>query len=154
IDSSTGADVVATQSVVLSGASNLDTTNLVGGGAVISFDTNFGGNDNDVRYMIVDNAGTASSIATIDNSVADDSDAAVAGLDGGNFAMAWTRKIGGQTEMWYAVVKSDFSFAQAPVLFDTQGTINRDVSVVALANGGFALAYEDNESGSLSISLA
>ena len=38
--------------------------------------------------------------------------------------------------------------------FDTNGTINRNVSLTALSSGGFAMAYEQNDAGDLNIAFA
>ena len=66
------------------------------------------------------------------------------GLADGGFAVAWQRKVGSATQMHYAVYNVDGSVRKAPTLLDDFGTVNQDASLVALDNGGFAIAYEDN----------
>jgi Ca2+-binding RTX toxin-like protein len=72
-------------------------------------------------------------------------DPKIATLEDGGFAVAWTRWSGDDTEMWYAVYDGDGSARRLPSLLDSSGDTNRGASVVALDNGGFAIAYEDSD---------
>ena len=48
-------------------------------------------------------------------------------------------------EVYFRRFQSDGTALDADrVLIDTTGTINQDIHVVALADGGFAVAYTDN----------
>jgi Ca2+-binding RTX toxin-like protein len=68
----------------------------------------------------------------------------VAALKDGGFAVAWHRVVGSETEVWYAVYDGDGTVRKAAAVFDSSGETNRNASVVALDNGGFAIAYEDS----------
>ena len=70
-----------------------------------------------------------------------DTDAAVCGLDDGGFAVAWQRTVYNvftglnDTEVWYAVYEADGTPRKAAALFDTAGSINRNVDICATRFG-------------------
>ena len=67
----------------------------------------------------------------------------VAGLSSGGFVAVWQDHAA--DEVYFRRFQSDGSALDADrVLIDTGGTINQDIHVVALADGGFAVAYTDN----------
>src|SRR5262249_12034151 len=79
---------------------------------------------------------------------ADDTAPSIAALAGGGFAVAWTRTDGmGHTSVCYAVYDSTNTPVVSSTVLDNTGTVNQNVSAVALADGGVALAYVDNEYG-------
>lgn len=157
VNSVTGADVVSTVDLNVFGnaTTNADATALAGGGFAIAYQANYTATDNDIVLSIRDNDGSGGTDLTVDVTLANDKDACIAQLDGGNIAVAWTRTVGAQTEVWYSIRSASGSEVVAASLLDTTGTINRDVSISAIDGGGFALAYEDNEyGGGVAIALA
>jgi Ca2+-binding RTX toxin-like protein len=146
IVTTTGATVRADTSIGEGGPDVLDpeVAALAGGGFVVAIQDFFGGTDNDVDLRIYDNDGNLLLNFAVDASGANDQNPSVAGLNDGGFAVAWHRNIGSSNEMWYAVYNADGSVRLAPTQLDPFGTVNRNASVVALDNGGFAIAYEDN----------
>ena len=151
----TGAAVGAAVDIGITDTTNADVAATSMGFVVVNQEF-FGGTDYDIKLRIYNNAGTALSSGTIDSSGANDQKASVAVLDGGNIAVAWTRTVGAETEVWRAVYNSAGDVVLAATLFDTNGTINRDVSVVAMNGGGFGIVYEDNGwgTGTTDITLA
>ena len=141
-----GATVRVDTSIGESGADVLDpeVAALTGGGFVVAIQDFFAGTDNDVDIRVYDSAGNLLTNFAVDGTGANDQNPSVAGLADGGFAVAWHRNIGSENEMWYAVYNANGTVRQAPGLLDTTGTVNRNASVVALDNGGFAIAYEDN----------
>jgi Ca2+-binding RTX toxin-like protein len=146
IVTTTGATVRVDTSIGESGPDVLDpeVAALTGGGFVVAIQDFFGGTDNDVDLRIYDNDGNLVLNFAVDASGANDQNPSVAGLNDGGFAVAWHRNIGSENEMWYAVYEANGTVRLAPTLLDSAGTVNRNASVVALDNGGFAIAYEDN----------
>lgn len=80
------------------------------------------------------------------------SDPAVAVLDNGNIAVVWTQTLGGATQLFRAVFDADLNRIAAPLAVDNTGSINRNAAIVAIDNG-FAVAYEDNDSGNTGVSV-
>lgn len=155
IADSTGNPVLPVTAISTAGATAADVTALAGGGFAVTYQQNFA-TESDVFLTILDNAGNVASSFAIDNSNAKDTAPSIAQLDGGNLVVAWTRTVGAQTEIWYAIKAADGSAVKAPALFDTTGTVNKEVSVTALDGGGFAFAYTDNEfvAGNVDLALA
>lgn len=156
IDSATGNEVAAARSLAVSNSSDPDIAALSGGGFVIAHETLFSGDDRDIRISIRDNAGFVVNAVSLDTSLASDRGASVAQLDGGAIVVAWTRTVGSQTEIFYGMRSATGALIKDATLVDTAGSINRNVSLVALDGGGFALAYEDNQytTGKVDLTLA
>lgn len=124
--------------------SNIEVAALAGGGFVIVSQAFVAGTDNDIRFVIRANNGALVNFDTIDVSTANDQNPSVAALADGGFAVAWHRRLAsGAEQLWYAVYEADGTPRRAPTMLDDQGNVNRNASVVALADGGFAIAYED-----------
>ncbi|MEQ1950340.1 calcium-binding protein [Mesorhizobium sp. CN2-181] len=157
IVTTTGATVRVDTSIGEAGPDVLDpeVAALTGGGFVVAIQDFFGGTDNDVDLRIYDNDGNLLLNFAVDASGANDQNPSVVGLADGGFAVAWHRNIGSSNEMWYAVYEANGTVRHAPTLLDNIGTVNRNASVVALDNGGFAIAYEDNGwDGDIDVTLA
>ncbi len=158
VDSVTGAEIVSAIDLGLPGSTNADVMALSGvpGGFWIVSETNFGGTDNDISVSVRGNNGAFQSAFSIDSSLANDTGACVAQLDGGNVVVAWTRTIGTDTETWFTIRSTSGTEVLAPTLFDTNGAVNQNVSITALNGGGFALVYQDSEwsAGELHTTLA
>ncbi|MFN0190886.1 MAG: beta strand repeat-containing protein [Aestuariivirga sp.] len=157
VDSVTGNEVVATVDLADADQSEVDVAALAGGGFWIVATDEIGapGGDADIDVFRRNNDGSSAGFFTIDSSVARDTGASIASLDGGGVAVAWTRTVGAETEVWYAVYDAAGGVIKAVGQLDTIGTINRNVSVTAMNGGGFAIAYEDNGwDGDVDITLA
>jgi len=143
IVSQQGATVLDTVDIGDANSSNADVAALTGGGFVVVNQDAFGATDRDIDFRIYSNDGVLVTSLTVDSTAAVDTGASVAALDNGTFALAWTRTVGADTEIWYAVYAADGSTVSAPQLSDTIGSINRNVSLTA-TDAGFAFVYEDN----------
>lgn len=110
--------------------------------------------NNDIYIDRWNNAGAYQGNIVVDNSNADDGGTSIAALTGGNVAVAWTRFLGnGDSEIHYAVYNSSGGVVRASSTLDNIGGVNRNVSMTALANGGFAVAYEDDGFGYGSVDI-
>lgn len=136
--------------------SNVDVAALANGGFVVVSEAYFGGSDRDVRVAIFDSSGQALIGLNVDSSLADDRAPTIAALADGGFVVAWHRDVGGNSQLWYAVYEADGSARLAATLLDSTGSVNANARAVALAEGGFAIAYEDNggTGGDIDITLA
>ncbi len=139
---------VITTDITRNNSSNADVAALTTGGFVISSQKVFSATDTDIYLDFYNASGGAHTTTVVDGSLANDTDASIATLDNGNVAVAWTRTVGGASQIWTAVYTSAGGVVTAPVLVDASGSINRHAAITAIA-GGYALAYEDNEAGLL-----
>ena len=105
------------------------------------------GGDADIEIRRYDAAGSIQELIIVNGSGSRDTGAAIAELDGGNVAVAWTRTIGAQTEIWTAMYDANGNVVTGAKLVDTDGATNRGVSITAMAGGGYALVYEDSAWG-------
>ncbi|MEJ5989717.1 calcium-binding protein [Ramlibacter sp. PS3R-8] len=157
IVSATGESVLGVTPIdaMFSSVSGVDVTALAEGGFVLAMQVSVGGNNN-VRVNIRDNDGGPVMSFAVDSSVANDQAPSVAALADGGFAIAWHRIDGLASEVWYAVYEANGTERKLPTLLDDVGG-NLNPSVVALQDGGFAIAYEDtgwSDTGDTDITLA
>jgi hypothetical protein len=116
---------------------------LSGGGFVVTFTRNVGLGNTDIRARVFDQNGNQLSGAILDASAGGQTASSVAGLSSGGFVAVWQDNAA--DEVFFRRFQSDGSALDADrVLIDTGGTINQDIHVVALTDGGFAVAYTDN----------
>lgn len=158
IVSATGAVLVAPTASddAFTELSAVDVTALAGGGFVVASQALIEGTDHDIRVNIRDNDGALVASFAVDGTAANDQAPSVAALADGGFAIAWHRIVGTASEMWYAVYDANGTERKLPTLLDNVGG-NLNASVVALDNGGFAIAYEDTgwtATGDTDITLA
>ncbi|MDP9421298.1 MAG: hypothetical protein M3Q19_00425 [Pseudomonadota bacterium] len=126
--------------------SDSDVAALADGGFVVTWTRDFG-TDLDVRAAIFNADGSVrNSLVIIDSAADSASHTQVAGLANGNFVVVYEKEpsAGGDSEVWFQVLSSTGASVVAATLIDTFGSINEDIQVVALADGGFAVAYTDN----------
>jgi hypothetical protein len=125
-----------------------DVTALAGGGFAIAWDRDFGGNDFDIRAWVFDANGSAiSGLITVEASgFLNTNSPSITGLVGGGFVVAWTQSAlaGGDTSIVMQRYSSTGEPLGASIEVDKVGSINTDVQVQALADGGFVVAYTDN----------
>lgn len=125
------------------GSSNGDVAALTGGSAWVVYEDFQDGSNYDIKALLDPANGQPADFFTIDDSLAEDHGVSAAGLDGGTVAVAWTRTVSAETEVWYAVYGPTGIVIKAPALLDSIGTVNDNVSASA-KSGGFVIAYEDN----------
>ena len=140
-----GTDVTGALNIGLNSASRPDVAALTGGGFLVASSQRFSeANGNDIVIYMYNNAGTVQWVTFVDDTSAETRDVSVAALDGGGVAVAWTRVVGGSTQMWYAAYNANGTTIKAPAIADSAGAVNDHVSVAATNGGGFVLVYEDN----------
>ena len=129
--------------------SRSDVTALADGGFAIAFQRNFGSGDIDllVRRFNADGTENGNFIIVDQSTLLSTNTPSIAGLASGGFVVAWTQSLttfGSDTSVWF----QRYDAAGAPigghVLIDGTDSINRDIQVAALDDGGFAVAYEEN----------
>jgi Ca2+-binding RTX toxin-like protein len=123
-------------------------TGLADGGFVVTWAHEFFGDD-DLHMMVFNADGTVRKDNSWVNANANNTThSAVAGLAGGGFVVAWEEQVGAETEVRFRRFDANGTALDGTdgegVLIDTTGSINQDIQVVALQDGGFAVAYTDN----------
>lgn len=117
----------------------------VSGGFWTASETYIAGSNYDIYIDRWSNSGAYLGFKAVDTSGARDTGASIASLSNGNVAVAWTRTLGGgDTAIRCAVYDSSANVVKASFALDDIGAVNENVSVCALAGGGFAVAYEDS----------
>ena len=116
---------------------------LSGGGFVVTYTRGFGGNIG-IRARVFDQNGRPSNQPRSSSTPGSGQTASsVAGLSSGGFVAVWQDD--STNEVYFRRFQSDGTPLDAGrVLIDSAGTINEDIHVVALADGGFAVAYTDS----------
>ena len=142
LTTSSGA-FISTTDLVDVGNTDADVAGLTGGRFAVVAEDLFGGSDTDIHIWIRNADGSAFTDFYADFTTARDLKPSVAALDNGNFAVAWHREVGANTEIWHAVYDPNGATVLAATVFDAIGTVNRDVDVTSKLNG-YALAYTDN----------
>jgi Ca2+-binding RTX toxin-like protein len=132
-----------------------DVTALGSDGFAVAYTRDYGGGDTDVfvqRYGA--DGSTIGAVILVDNAAALATDhASITGLASGGFVVAWEQspKAGGAHSVWFQL----YNASGVPVtvegdplnghhLIDSNGSINQDIQVAALQDGGFVVAYADN----------
>src|SRR5262249_6345785 len=126
-----------------------DVAALANGGFAATWTRSFGGGDQEIRgagvwcrgdipndRVGVDKDGPATTSHAIP----------VAGDVKHDFVVVWEEEpaAGGASEVRCRIFDSEGDPLTAARLIDSNGSINKDVQVVALQDGGFAVAYTDN----------
>jgi Ca2+-binding RTX toxin-like protein len=117
---------------------------LSGGGFVVTYMRSLGGGNFDIRARVFDqNGNDLSGQLFVDSSAGGQTASSVAGLSSGGFVVAWQDNPA--NEVYFRRYQSDGTALDADrVLIDSAGPINEDIQVVALGDGGFAVAYTDS----------
>jgi Ca2+-binding RTX toxin-like protein len=130
-----------------------DVAALADGGFVVTWTRDFNGaGDNDLHAQLYNSDGTKrGNVITVDsNASLNTNSSQVTGLANGNLVVAWEQEpaAGGDTEVAFRIFDSTGSpvgdSIAGSTLIDTGGSINEDIHIVALQDGGFAVAYADN----------
>jgi hypothetical protein len=115
---------------------------LSGGGFVVTYTRDQGGSNTDIRARVFDqNGGVVSGQIFVDSSAGAQSASSVVGLSSGGFVVVWQQD---DNAVYFRRYQSDGTALDPDrVLIDAIGSKNEDIQVVALANGGFAVAFTD-----------
>jgi hypothetical protein len=125
-----------------------DVALLSDGGFVVTWTRDIGGGDRDILAQIYDANGSlrGGHFSPDSNFTLNTTHSSVAGLAGGGFVVTWEQSQIGSTDT-AAVFNRYDAWGNAlgnPVVFDSLGSTNKNVQVVALPDGGFVVAYEDS----------
>ncbi|MGL4968060.1 MAG: beta strand repeat-containing protein [Inquilinus sp.] len=132
-----------------------DVTALGSNGFAVAYTRDFGSGDTDIMVQRYDATGAAvGGEIFVDNATSQATDhASIANLAGGGFVVAWEQSAaaGGDHSVWFQLYNASgvrVTVAGDPPgnhhLIDSSGSINQDVQVAALQDGGFVVAYADN----------
>ena len=132
-----------------------DVTALGSDGFAVAYTRDYGGGDTDVYVQRYEADGdTIGGVIVVDSasSLATDH-ASITGLASGGFVVAWEQSAtaGGAHSVWFqlydsagAAVTVAGDLPGSHHLIDNTGSINQDIQVAALQDGGFVVAYVDN----------
>ncbi|OWJ66202.1 calcium-binding protein [Inquilinus limosus] len=125
-----------------------DVTALGSGGFAVAFTRDWGGGNTDVQIQRYTADGTLNGGGIqVDTSATLATDhASVAGLASGGMVVAWEQSAaaGGDHSVWFQLYDSAGAAVGGHHSIDSTGTINQDIQVAALQDGGFVVAYTDN----------
>ena len=132
--------------------SDSDVSALADGGFVVTWTRDFGSGNKDVRAQILNSNGSLrDSVISVDEDITLDTNSSqVTGLANGNFVVVWEQEpvAGGNTEVAYRIYNRSGAAVTSATLIDTPGSINNeDIQIVALNDGGFAVACTSNRFG-------
>ena len=123
----------------------------VAGGFQIGFERDFG-TDTDPTFVFVSNTGVVGTTFSLGGSTAaDEAEISQAVLNNGTIVYTWSSEIlaTGESSIFFWIRNADGTPISGPLfsstIADATGSINRNPTVVALPDGGFAIIYEDNE---------
>ncbi|ODN71073.1 Poly(beta-D-mannuronate) C5 epimerase 2 [Methylobrevis pamukkalensis] len=160
IDPTDGSTIVADTKLPTTDGNDFvaDVWALPGGGWALVKQDNLSADDQDADLIIYDaNGAFVLSRALNGNSGSDEQDPAVTVLTNGNIAIAYEVETTDGTDtfsMGIEIVSPTGTVILGPTVFDDVGTQNRHPEIVALADGGFAVVYEDNGPGGGASSIA
>ena len=127
--------------------SDSDVAALADGGFVVTWTRDFGMGDRDIRAAVYNNDGSVrTALLPVDAATDSASHAQVIGLQNGNFVVVWEKEAaaGGPTSVWFRIFDSSGAPVTSAAVMDAVGSINEDAQIVALRDGGFAVAHTDN----------
>jgi hypothetical protein len=135
-------------------SSDSDVAALADGGFVVTWTDAFGGGDLDLRARTFNADGTPRESAfsvDLDSTIAT-SASSVAGLAGGGFVVAWQQQpvAGGNQQVLFQRYGASGTLG-GHVLLQGSSSLNNDIQVVALLDGGFVAAYTSNGDGDTGI---
>jgi len=114
------------------------------GGFVVTWARNLGGGNVDISAYTFNSGGSAvSGNFSVDSTLGAQTAPAAAGLAGGNFVEVW-EDAPSHGVYFRRFTSAGVAVDASRVAIDTIGSVNSDIHVVALNDGGFAVAYTDN----------
>jgi Ca2+-binding RTX toxin-like protein len=134
---------------------NSEAATLNNGNAVVVFQDEDAGTDNDIKFAIVSVAGalvTGPTTVVGAGESAAESDPNVAALEGGGFVVVWTDNGSGNEDIRATVFGNAGNVVNsnsgAGILVNTNTTGNQnEADVLALADGGFLVTWDDDAAG-------
>ena len=119
---------------------------LANGNVAVTYQKNIQSTNGDIWVRVMTDTGTPVSSLAVDTSINVDSlDPAIAGLSGGGFVVVWVeRAADNSTEIYARRYDASNAAIGGKTLIDTGGSVNDQPEVLALADGGYAIAYRDN----------
>ena len=119
------------------------------GGFVVSWTRDFGAGDKDLAARVYNADGTPRITFAVQTDNAFDTHASsVAGLAGGGLVVAYQKSPagGGSIETDFQLFNANGTklYVNNEILIDGTGSINKDIQVAGLPDGGFVVAYTDN----------
>ncbi len=131
---------------------------LQGGGWALVRQVDSSASNQNASLLIYNSTGALlSTVALGGNSAADEQSPAVTVLSNGNIAIAYEKEKVDNTDTFVMAIEirsPTGSVVRAETTFDGAGSQNRNPAIVALPDGGFAVAYEDNQYGEAGASIA
>jgi len=129
--------------------SEADVAALHDGGFVVSWTRDFGAGDKDLAARVYNADGTPRITFAVQTDNAFDTHASsVAGLAGGGLVVAYQKSPagGGSIETDFQLFNANGTklYVNNEILIDGTGSINKDIQVAGLPDGGFVVAYTDN----------
>jgi hypothetical protein len=129
--------------------SEADVAALHDGGFVVSWTRDFGAGDKDLAAAVYNADGSFRVGLPVNSSnVVDTHASSVAGLAGGGFVVAYQTSpvAGGSIETNFQLFNANGTklYANNEILIDSYGSINKDIQVAGLPDGGFVVAYTDD----------
>jgi hypothetical protein len=126
--------------------SEADVAALRDGGFVVSWTRDFGAGDKDLSAAVYNADGSLRVSLPVNASNSVDTHASsVAGLAGGGFVVAYQKSpvAGGSIQTDFQLFNANGTqlYANNEILIDSYGSINEDIQVAGLPDGGFVVAY-------------
>ncbi|HEY9344250.1 MAG TPA: hypothetical protein VIQ53_03010, partial [Inquilinus sp.] len=125
-----------------------DITALGSDGFAVAYTRDYGGGDTDVFVQRYEADGDlVGGVIVVDSSAVLATDhASIVGLVSGGFVVTWEQSAtaGGDHSVWFRLYDASGVAQGGSQSIDTSGSINQDIQVAALQDGGFVVAYADN----------
>ena len=126
-----------------------DVAALRDGGFVVAWTRDFGAGDKDLSAAVYNADGSFRVGLPVNTSnLLDTHASSVAGLAGGGFVVAYQKSpvAGGSIQTDFQLFNANGTqlYANNEILIDSYGSINKDIQVAALPDGGFVVAYTDD----------
>jgi Ca2+-binding RTX toxin-like protein len=144
-----GADFAVAAST--SDDSESDIAAMRDGRFVVTWTRDLGGANKDIRALLFNANGTPNSavLAIETNPFLNTRSAQVAGLVNDRFVVAWVAEasLSGNTSVFFRRFDQGGNALGSAIPIDAAGAINDDIQIVALQDGGFAVAYVEDSWG-------
>jgi hypothetical protein len=121
---------------------------LTDGGFAVTWTRDLGGNNDNIGAVVMNADGSirvpAFPIAT--TPVLAEHHSSIAGLANGTFVTAWSQEpvAGGSSTVYFARYAANGTKLGASTLIDAIGSLNDDIHIAGLPDGGFVVTYTDN----------
>ncbi|MEM0906492.1 MAG: calcium-binding protein [Pseudomonadota bacterium] len=149
--------VVGTEQISMSGSSSAsaDTDVAVLSNGNIAFVYDFDGADDALSYRVHNSSGTplttSTFVANTNTNGDTDSDASIVALEGGGFVISWTNNDVNDTDIEFQRYDNAGTALGGVVTVEVGGSTdnNNESHLIALSDGGFVVAYDDDEQNNI-----